>query len=92
MKRFLVTYDLNQPDQNYPKLCKAIKMIAQSSYNCLDSVWIISHDGPADIVCDILQSYVNNNDKLLVTEITGEIALHGFKKKMLFLSDFSDFS
>jgi hypothetical protein len=67
--RYLVTYDLNEPTQNYDDLFDAIK--AHRSYiHAMKSVWFIETSKKASEVRDDLSDYTSSNDELFVSKIT----------------------
>jgi len=69
MTRYLITYDLNQPDQEYEDLYDAIK--SYSSYiHAMDSVWFIDTSDSASDVRDDLKRYTSSNDELFISKIT----------------------
>jgi hypothetical protein len=80
MKSFLLTYDLNRPGQNYGELYEGIKNLG-TWWHCLDSSWVVKHPGPATAIRDALSPFLDNNDRLIVLELTGVAAWHGFDKQ-----------
>ena len=69
-KRYLITYDLNNPGQNYEKVISAIKKAS-------DGVWctywkssylIRSDHQTADEVSSLITPHLDKNDTLLVIE------------------------
>lgn len=77
MKTYLIGYDLNRPEQDYPKLIEAIKKIG-SWWHCLDSTWIVKADTSAKAIRDSLNGCIDGNDELLVASLAGESAWSGF--------------
>lgn len=78
MASYLIGYDLNKNGQDYTALIEAIKGLG-SWWHCLDSTWIVKHDGPSTVIRDALKPYIDSNDELLVVKLTGEGAWMGFK-------------
>lgn len=79
MASILIGYDLKKSGQDYTSLINAIKSIGPNYWHCLDSTWIIKTNHSATAIRDTLSAYVDNNDKLLVIDITGgEAAWRGF--------------
>lgn len=77
---YLVSYDLLTPGQDYQDLFAAIEKLSNGHIHCLDSVWLIGHNGPAAAIRDALAPHIDKNDKLLVVKLTGEGAWIGFPK------------
>lgn len=80
MKTYLIGYDLNKTGQDYETLIEQIKKLG-IWWHHLDSTWIIKSDLTAAQIRDILESYVDNNDELLVAKLSGEAAWKGFNEK-----------
>lgn len=78
MASYLIGYDLNKPDKDYAELIEAIKAITTNWWHCLDSTWIIKHDGPASTIRNSLSPHIDQNDELLVVKLSGEGAWQGF--------------
>lgn len=78
MATYMIGYDLNTPGKDYAKLIEAIKRVGSNWWHCLDSTWIIKHDGPSTTIRDALAPYLDSNDELLVACLTGEGAWRGF--------------
>lgn len=64
---FLVTYDLVQPGQEYPNLIAELQRVG--AVRLQKSVWLLEASLPAERLCDILQSYMDPNDRLFVVSI-----------------------
>ncbi len=77
MATYIIGYDLKKPGQDYSSLFEAIKKLG-NWWHCLDSTWIIKHDGPATSIRDALTPHIDSNDRLLVTKLSGEAAWAGF--------------
>lgn len=72
-KLFQVSYDLHSPGQSYWNLRQAIT----SKYSWakpLESSYLVTTDETAVQVRDYLRQYIDQNDSLLVTRLTGELA------------------
>ena len=67
---YLVTYDLKQPDKDYEPLYEAIKKCGSSWWHYLESTWIVSTDISVDECVKRLRQAMDDNDYLLVVEIT----------------------
>jgi hypothetical protein len=78
---YLIGYDLNKSDKDYPNLIDAIKKLSGNWWHNLDSTWIIKHEGPSKVIRDALKPHIDSNDELLVVKLTGEGAWTGFDDK-----------
>lgn len=71
MRNYIITYDLNKEWQDYPSLINAIK---QYKYiNWMKSVWFIKTDSTATEINTNLTKYIDNNDRLFISEITSNM-------------------
>ena len=66
----LISYDLSKPDRDYKGLYGAIKK-ASGWWHYLESTWLISTKGTADDWYKELKPNIDNDDSLLIVEITG---------------------
>ena len=79
MKSFLITYDLIKTGQAYEPLKEKIKSINPKQYwKCMESVFIINTDLTALEIGKLLEPIVDNNDKIIIAELTGVLAFSGF--------------
>lgn len=78
MASYMIGYNLNAPSKDYSELIEAIEALSEQRWHCLDSTWIIKHEGPAKVIRDALRPHVDSNDELLVAGLTGEGAWAGF--------------
>lgn len=75
MTSYLVGYDLNRPNpaDAYADLIDAIKLLSGGTWwHHLDSTWIFRSDLSAVQIRDALLPHIDQNDELLVLELTGE--------------------
>lgn len=72
MNTFLVSYDLDKPGQDYPKIIERLKGLG--AVRVLYSEWVIRGNYSATVLRDDLKQYIDANDKLLVVVLTGEAA------------------
>lgn len=79
MKTYLVTYDLDNPGQNYSILIKKLKSYPAWAHICASS-WTICTFDSAETVRDNLVTVLDNNDKLFVGKLSGEAAWFGLSK------------
>ena len=64
----LISYDLNNPGQNYSALHNEIKK-AGTWWHHLDSTWIISTNSSPNEWTERLRKHMDDNDYLLVIEV-----------------------
>lgn len=72
MKTFLVSYDLDKPGQDYPRIIERLKELG--AVKILYSEWVLRGNFSAADLRDDLKQYVDANDMLLVVVLTGEAA------------------
>lgn len=64
--RYVISYDLVAPGQNYDQLIEKLREFGAS--RLLQSQWIVRwNDTNAATVRDIIRAYIDENDRLLVT-------------------------
>ena len=64
--RYVVSYDLNRPIQNYPQLTQAL--VALGAKRILLSQWLVrTNTYNASTLCRHLWTFMDGNDRLLVT-------------------------
>lgn len=80
MENILITYDLLPTNQNYPLIINRIKEVAgkEMFWSELKSVWIIRTEHSSKAIFEMLSSYVDDNDKLLVLTLEEEGKWKGF--------------
>ncbi|MBQ6976344.1 MAG: hypothetical protein IJQ16_07310 [Selenomonadaceae bacterium] len=66
---YLVSYDLNAPEQDYPKIIKAIETY---DLHCriLKSQWLIFSNRSAEQIFNHLSRFIDEDDELFVCEVT----------------------
>jgi hypothetical protein len=64
-----INYDLKKPGQNYERLIEKIKSLGSWAHPC-DSCWLVSTSMSAKAVSDVLKTYIDTNDNLLVNQFT----------------------
>jgi hypothetical protein len=74
MAAYMISYDLMAPGKDYSSLTKAITTKWSTNWNVLRSQWIISPNAndTAVSIREYLTPYMDSNDKLLVTNLSGE--------------------
>lgn len=73
MKTYIVVYDLTRPGQNYTSLLAAIRRLP-GALHFQQSGWLVKFGGTAFALRDMLRNFTDNNDKLLVAEMTDNTA------------------
>lgn len=75
MRTILISYDLGGPETStqYEALIKYIKSY-QLWAKPLDSFWLIKTDFSAVNVRDAIRQYIDENDKILVMDVTADEA------------------
>ncbi|MFT8329407.1 MAG: hypothetical protein ABF619_06445 [Oenococcus oeni] len=67
---YLISYDLDNPGQNYEDLQQAIKDNSTAYYKYQKSSWLVrSNLEPSDFY-EQLKSFLDTNDKILITKIS----------------------
>jgi hypothetical protein len=72
MSKYIVTYDLRKPGQNYDALIAAIKKYTWAKVT--ESSWFIKTSDSASVVRDNLTRHIDSGDRLMVAALTGEAA------------------
>lgn len=69
---YLITYDLMQPNRDYEPLYEAIKKCGSNWWHYLESTWIVATDISVNECVKRLRQTMDDNDNLLVVNITGQ--------------------
>ncbi len=77
MPAYEVSYDLHQPGRNYEPLWT--RLAAWKAVRVLESVWVIPEATNAQAIRDDLVKYMDANDSLFVSGMTGETAWHNIR-------------
>lgn len=72
MALHLISYDLIKT-KDYPKLHEAIKKIGNHQH-VLESTWVVVSTNTSVEIRDYCRRFMDNDDKILVTKLTGESA------------------
>lgn len=72
MGKYIVTYDLCKPQQNYAELINRLKLY--SACRVTESCWLIVTSQTAVEIRDNLGYYIDSNDRIMVAALTGEAA------------------
>ena len=67
MAIYLVSYDLNHHDRDYPEVTKILR--AMRAVKCLYSEWLLESDATALEVANQVLVALDVNDRLLVVEV-----------------------
>lgn len=66
---YLVSYDLNAPEQDYQKLINAICRY-ENSCRVLRAQWLIQSDKSAKQIFKELGAFIDSDDELFICEVT----------------------
>ncbi|WP_319403656.1 hypothetical protein [uncultured Anaeromusa sp.] len=66
---FLITYDFNQPQQEYPDFFNAIENLGDT-HQLMSSVWLLNTDKSASVVHLTLARHIQHSDYLLIDRVT----------------------
>ena len=72
MAKYLISYDLDKPGQEYHRLIKELERLG--AIRVLYSQWVFRTTSTAVQIRDYLRSFIDSNDMLLVVALTGEAA------------------
>jgi hypothetical protein len=75
MGKYLVSYDLDKPGQDYSRLISEIERLG--GVRVLYSEWLLRSNANAEQLRDHLWAFIDSNDMLLVVTLTGEAAWTG---------------
>src|SRR5215218_5747514 len=81
MPTYMVSYDLKSQGKDYSALIQALQEGYRSYWHCLDSIWLIVADQNHTQVRDYLLQHIDDNDKLIVADLGGNAAWHGFSEE-----------
>ena len=70
MKRFLVSYEWKDPDNKHDALIRAIKEYPAWCH-VLKTQWFVCHSGDSTSIFNELRPHIEDSDRLLVSEFTG---------------------
>lgn len=79
MSVYSISYDLHNPGQDYDDLHEAIKDYG-AWWHHLESTWLIDTSRSASDIRDDLKEYLDSNDELLVTRLSGSWATSGINE------------
>jgi hypothetical protein len=77
MPTYMVSYDLKTPGKDYSALIDALQGYGPY-WHCLGSTWLIVSDQNHAQIRDYLVQHIDNNDQLIVADLGGRAAWHGF--------------
>ena len=81
MANYLIGYDLNKADKDYPSLYEVIKEQSDGSWwHELDSTWIIRSNRNALQIYEAIEEVVDSNDTVLVVSLSRAAAWTGFSQ------------
>ncbi len=68
-KPYMISYDLNDPGQNYEDVTKEIESISAVSIELQKSFWLVRSTLSADEMTEALKKSMDKNDSLFICEI-----------------------
>lgn len=69
MALYLISYDLNKPEQDYPKLWEALKSLGAKKV--LYSEWVTRRTGTSsEGLRDYVRQFIDSDDRLLVVDMS----------------------
>jgi hypothetical protein len=71
---YIVEYGLRNPDENHPRLSRAIKE-RYRYWRILEFTWIIDASESASKIYDYLEPNIDQDDKLFVCQLAGDAAM-----------------
>ena len=77
MRVISISYDLRKPGKDYEGLINQVKALSGVWCHPTLSQWLVQTPLTAAQVRDRLLPFIDANDKLLVTELSGATAWHG---------------
>jgi hypothetical protein len=72
MALYLISYDLDKPEQNYSGLLGRLRELGAQRF--LYSEWFLINAANAQQIRDDLMRFIDNNDRILVAEIKNHAA------------------
>lgn len=81
MSSLLIAYDLRKPGKDYSQIIAAIKQYGTWAH-LEESVWAIRTASTPASVRDALLKHIDENDRLLVAEPTGNAAWHNLNPEV----------
>ncbi|MBI1948530.1 MAG: SinR family protein [Deltaproteobacteria bacterium] len=77
-----ISYDLRQPGQDYGQLIEQLKSLG-GWCRPTASQWLVDTQLTIGQVQDRLLPFIDANDKLLISEVTGAMAWHGLAPEVV---------
>lgn len=74
-RKFLITYDLKKPGQNYPKLFEQIKRLG-NAFHCMQNTWLLKSDMSSMEILRHLENQVDGGDSVFVVQIADWASLN----------------
>ena len=71
---YIVEYGLSNPDENHPRMSRAIKE-RYRYWRILEFTWIIDASESASKIYDYLEPNIGQDDKLFVCQLAGDAAM-----------------
>lgn len=67
---YLITYDLEQPQQLYSKLYETINVLGSSCYRCMESAWLLNTEMDVESCANLLGMFLNYSDRLFIVDVS----------------------
>lgn len=74
MRRYIISYDLYRPGNNYSELTTQIKRLGEDWEHPLANLWIVETERSAGDIRAILGNHLVTGDKLYICEIGDDVA------------------
>ena len=74
MRRYIISYDLYRPGNNYSDLTTEIKRLSDDWEHPLANLWIVDTDLSASEIRSALGDHMITGDKLYICEAGGDVA------------------
>lgn len=74
MATLLISYDLNAPGRDYPRISARIQALTGTWCHPQKSLWLVAGAPGAEATRNDLKNYVDDSSKLLVVDVTGDTA------------------
>lgn len=68
IKKYIITYDLNKPGQDYESLLDGIR--TYNHIKVMKSVWFVKTNRTVNEIYNHLRALIDSSDRLFISEIT----------------------
>ena len=77
MRRYIISYDLYRPGNNYSDFTAEIKRLGEDWEHPLANLWIVETVKSADEIRAVLGNHLITGDKLYIREVADDVAGNG---------------